>query len=92
MHNTMFGDEKREYKGTLTVASFQCQSSCDSVYNDNANDMSSVVFYEAFELLDPLLHWVSVVAFSLRPHVHLWVALFNSKKGKETYYALTSMD
>lgn len=40
--------------------------------------MPPVVFDEALELLDPFLHWVSVVALSLRTHVHLGVALSNS--------------
>lgn len=42
--------------------------------------MPSVVFYEAFELLDPFLHRVPVVALSLRPHVHLGIALSKSRE------------
>lgn len=58
----------------LTVTSFECNTSCDAVDDDEADDVTAIILDEAFELLDFLLHWVPYVLLTLWLHIDVWSA------------------
>lgn len=73
----------------LTVTSFYCNPSCDAVDNEEAHNMTAVVFNEALELLHLLLDWVLHVLLTLGLHVDVWGFYVKPKSIKESLLCLS---
>lgn len=56
----------------LTITSFKCHASRDTINDDDADDMTAIILDKAFELLDLLLDWVPYVLLTLGIHVDIW--------------------